>query len=185
MDNRNIIIVGGPMSGKTTKAREISAMYDQERVRWFDYLQLKGPFKWRSCNADIELVIVERFNDPKKIHDFSSFIEEGICVEKIGSDPFYINPKLILVCDPSFNMLDLPLDSKAFNRRFRVIDCGEGAIEGRFDPDGAAKFVLIRLDEFGLSRFDNEEDAINYISDQDVSAQYLLVDMKHTKYIER
>jgi hypothetical protein len=58
-------------------------------------------------------------------------------------------------------------------------------ITGRFDPNGSAKFILIKLDDFSISKFNKEKEAFDFIIDSEVSSSYLLVDMNHAKYIKR
>jgi ABC-type microcin C transport system duplicated ATPase subunit YejF len=127
MKDKLIIIIGKPESGKTLKGKEIASLYNEENVTWIDghtlYNKNSSHFYWSRCNLNTELVIIDDIKDVSKIDKIYSLISEGVVVEKRFQNPFRIHPKIIIICSSEISLDDLPTQSKAFNRRFLIINC--------------------------------------------------------------
>jgi hypothetical protein len=112
------VIIGSGGSGKTTAAKEIAN--DYSNVIWLDGTQPIHPFFYQRCKEDTELVIIEELKNAGNLMRFAAAAMDGVCVEHRGKDPFYINPRIVVVCKPD---VKLPMESVAFQRRFNVVDC--------------------------------------------------------------
>jgi cytidylate kinase len=112
------VIIGSGGSGKTTAAKEIAK--DYSNVIWLDGSGRVGNFFYSRCNEDTELIIIEELKNADNLMRFAAAAIDGVCVEHRGKDPFYINPRIVVVCKPD---VKIPMESVAFQRRFDVIDC--------------------------------------------------------------
>jgi hypothetical protein len=117
------VIIGSGGSGKTTAAKCIAKDYDADKVVWIDGNWRMNPFYYTRCNKDTELVIIEELKDINDLWRIINSATDGLCAEKRGEDPFYINPKIVVTCRPDITFKDLPMDSLAFKRRVMIVDC--------------------------------------------------------------
>lgn len=127
MEKKIILIVGKSDNDKTTKAKEITGLYNNENVTWIDgYNYNKGfhkNFFYNSCSLNTELVVIDGIKDASHIEHFFADITDGISIEKKCEDPFLIYPNITLICSSKILMNDLPIESLAFNRRVLIINC--------------------------------------------------------------
>ena len=127
---RITLIIGDADSGKTMKAKEIASSYKEEDVIWIDGRQYNRHndrhdvrFLYSRCKLNTELLIIDDLNDVSHIGWIYSHLYEGVRVEKIFKEPFYIHPKIIIGCSSKVSIDDLPTESNAFKRRFSIINC--------------------------------------------------------------
>ena len=120
------VIIGKADSGKTMKAKEIASSYKKENVTWISGKDWKHnrPFLYRSCNLNTELIIIDDCDDASHIDGIYSSMAEGIKVEKPYEEPFYIYPKIIIVCSSEISIDDF-IQSNAFKRRVTIINCND------------------------------------------------------------
>ena len=120
------VIIGEADSGKTMKAKEIASSYKKENVTWISGKDWKHkhnrPFLYRSCNLNTELIIIDDCDDASHIDVIYSSMAEGVKVEKPYEEPFYIDPRIIVVCSSEVSIDDF-IQSNAFKRRVSIIDC--------------------------------------------------------------
>lgn len=129
------LIIGDADSGKTMKAKEIASSYKEENVVWicgYEYNKHNDRhdvgFLYRRCNLNTELLIIDDLNDVSHIGWIYSHLYEGVRVEKIFKEPFYIHPKIIITCKSNkISIDDLPTESNSFKRRFSIINCNDRA----------------------------------------------------------
>lgn len=121
--NKITVIIGSAGSGKTTAAKCIAKDYDKDKVVWLDGNQKIRHFFYSRCNKDTELIIIEEIKDINDLWNIVNSVTEGICVEKRGEYPFYINPTVVVTCRPDITFKDLPMDSLSFKRRVMIADC--------------------------------------------------------------
>ena len=119
-----IVIIGKAESGKTMKAKEIASSYKKENVTWISGRDWKHdrPFLYRSCNLNTELIIIDDCDDASHIENIYSSAAGGIKVETPSKEPFYIHPKIIVVCSSEISIDDF-IQSNAFKRRVSIINC--------------------------------------------------------------
>ena len=118
------VIIGEADSGKTMKAKEIASSYKKENVTWMNGKNWKHdrPFLYRSCSLNTELIIIDDCDDASHIEGICS---SGVKVEKPYEEPFYIDPRIIVVCSSEVSIDDF-IQSNAFKRRVTIIDCNDG-----------------------------------------------------------
>lgn len=117
------VIIGEADSGKTMKAKEIASSYKKENVTWMNGKNWKHdrPFLYRSCSLNTELIIIDDCDDASHIEIICS---RGVKVEKPYEEPFYIDPKIIIVCSSEISIDDF-IQSNAFKRRVTIINCND------------------------------------------------------------
>jgi len=154
MENKITIMIGAPETGKTIRARRIASQYEKENVREIDGREkikdFLSPFRLRSFHKDVEVLIIDEFRDVENIVILFGKASEGIEVHPVMRSPFYINPRIIIVCSSEIKISDLPMSSKAFNRRCTVIDCNILDEVTRIDPilpTKRSKLTTIQVDE--------------------------------------
>jgi len=120
------VIIGEADSGKTMKAKEIASSYKKENVAWVNGKNWKHdrPFLYRSCNLNTELIIIDDCDDVSHIEGIYSSMAEGVKVEKPYKEPFYISPRIIIVCSSEIYIDDF-IESNAFKRRVTIINCND------------------------------------------------------------
>lgn len=120
------LIIGTDKEKKDLFINEIVGLYNEENISFITGEDKLHKFFYSNCNKNTELIIIEGFNDTRRIMDIYCGLLEGIRVEKRFESPFYIQPKgIIVVCDSSVSMDDFPIKTSiAFNRRFEIIECG-------------------------------------------------------------
>lgn len=154
MKNKVTIMIGAPDTGKTIRARRIASQYKKENVREIngrgkikDFL---NPFRLRTIHEGVEVIIIDEFVDVKNIDLILGKACDGIEVEHAYKDPFYINPRIIVVCNHEIKISDLPMNSIAFRRRCTVIDCNildEVTSTDPILPTKRSKLTTIQTDE--------------------------------------
>jgi ABC-type cobalamin/Fe3+-siderophores transport system ATPase subunit len=112
------VIIGAAGSGKTTEAKKIASEYDEGNVVWINGSNLS----FNRCNEDTELVIIEDFKYVNAFFVLSTNAIDGIRVENQGKEAFYIYPRIVVVCNSDITIKDLQIHSKAFSRRFNIVD---------------------------------------------------------------
>ncbi len=93
---KGTIIIGKQSSGKTTLAKEIASQYLEHEVVWIDR-DYDEAFAFQECTQDTKLVVVDDIECISCAIGFFGSIEAKIQVQKPLCEPFFIDPKLILV----------------------------------------------------------------------------------------
>ncbi len=117
-----ILIMGGPGSGKTTKAREIASQYKPEEV--VQLLPTKiSPFSFRQCTPETKLIVVDELNDVKAVENYIIAASSPLEVNKRGEYPFIISPKFVIVCSSMITHAQHFNIGASFIRRCEIVSC--------------------------------------------------------------
>lgn len=122
--NKGIIIIGGPLSGKSVLAKHFVKNYKKEEIALIDgrFFSYKNNFKYQNCTKETKVLIIEDILPNTSFDEFFSMVSGNLVINRCRKEPFEINiEKLIVVCSAEIKETDLPTD-QSFIRRFEIIN---------------------------------------------------------------
>lgn len=92
-----IIIIGKSASGKTTLAKKIASLYNEDEVCFISYRRndIVDDFFFSKCTINTRLIVIEEFYDLNQILDFIHIVSKNLDVQKKGEHSFKINPQYV------------------------------------------------------------------------------------------
>lgn len=122
---KGIIFIREPQKWQTNIADEIIKAYHPAEVSYvnaqhFDKRKLK--YIWDSCSEHTKLVVIDNVFAPSQLNDLAYTYNIPKIVNRKHSDPFIINPRMVLICDNHLSTADF-LQDESLKCRFDIIYC--------------------------------------------------------------
>lgn len=118
---RSLIIIGPRETGKSRIARAFASQYKKDEVFYPSGNHIGARLYFSCATENTKLVIIDELKETKHLGLLIS-LYESIEVNPRGYDPFFINPKIIVVCNEKITFDDFP-KGESFKRRFQIIEC--------------------------------------------------------------